>query len=87
MAQGLVVLVFAIGGLDIVWSGLRTARLALALAGGVCVFVGLMILEATSAFWTTESLEVWNAFMYGGVTMSQYPWKSIGHGSGGSSSS
>jgi ABC-2 type transport system permease protein len=39
----------------------------------VCVFVGLMILEATSAFWTTESLEVWNAFTYGGVTMSQYP--------------
>ena len=38
-----------------------------------CVFVGLMILEATSAFWTTESLEVWNAFTYGGVTMSQYP--------------
>ena len=27
----------------------------------------------TSAFWTTESLEVWNAFTYGGVFMSQYP--------------
>jgi viologen exporter family transport system permease protein len=39
----------------------------------MCVFVGLMVLEATSAFWTTESLEVWNAFTYGGVTMSQYP--------------
>ena len=32
-----------------------------------------MLLEATTAFWTTESLEVWNAFTYGGVTMSQYP--------------
>jgi ABC-2 type transport system permease protein len=32
-----------------------------------------VILQATSAFWTTESLEVWNAFTYGGVFMSQYP--------------
>ena len=44
-----------------------------AIAGGVCLFIGLIILQATSAFWTTESLEVWNAFTYGGVTMSQYP--------------
>ena len=31
------------------------------------------MLQATSAFWTVETLEVWNAFTYGGVTMSQYP--------------
>jgi viologen exporter family transport system permease protein len=46
----------------------------------VCLFAGLRILEATRAFWATESLEVWNAFAYGGVAMSQYlleiyrPW-------------
>jgi ABC-2 type transport system permease protein len=73
LAQGIVVLAFSIATLDILWSGPRIALLGLAVAGGVCVFVGLMILEATSAFWTTESLEVWNAFTYGGVTMSQYP--------------
>jgi ABC-2 type transport system permease protein len=72
-AQGLAVLVFAIQTLDIAWSGPRIVLLALAVIGGVCLFIGLMILEATSAFWTTESLEVWNAFTYGGVTMSQYP--------------
>jgi viologen exporter family transport system permease protein len=72
-AQGLAVLVFANQTLDIAWSGQRIALLALAVTGGVCLFIGLMILEATSAFWTTESLEVWNAFTYGGVTMSQYP--------------
>jgi ABC-2 type transport system permease protein len=43
------------------------------MTGGICLFLGLVILQATSAFWTTESLEVWNAFTYGGVTMSQYP--------------
>jgi len=44
-----------------------------AICCGVCMFLGLIILQATSAFWTTETLEVWNAFTYGGVTMSQYP--------------
>jgi ABC-2 type transport system permease protein len=73
LTQGLAVLVFAIATVEIPWSGPRVGLLGLALMGGVCVFVGLMILEATTAFWTTESLEVWNAFTYGGVTMSQYP--------------
>lgn len=73
LAQGLAVFAFAVATVEIPWSGPRIALLALALTAGVCVFVGLMILEATSAFWTTESLEVWNAFTYGGVTMSQYP--------------
>jgi viologen exporter family transport system permease protein len=73
LTQGLAVLLFAVATVDILWSGPHIVLLALALTGGVCVFVGLMILEATSAFWTTESLEVWNAFTYGGVTMSQYP--------------
>lgn len=73
LAQGVVVLLFAIITLDVAWSPARVALLTVTLVGGVCLFVGLMILEATSAFWTTESLEVWNAFTYGGVTMSQYP--------------
>jgi ABC-2 type transport system permease protein len=73
LAQGVAVLLFAISALDVVWSGDRIALLVLAVAGGVCMFIGLMILQATSAFWTTESLEVWNAFTYGGVFMSQYP--------------
>jgi ABC-2 type transport system permease protein len=80
LGQGLAVLVFAMEMLDVAWSAPRIALLALALINGVCLFIGLMILEATSAFWMTESLEVWNAFTYGGVTVSQYaleiyrPW-------------
>lgn len=72
-AQGTVVLLYAFSTLDIDWSVGRAALLAAAIAGGVCLFIGILTLQATSAFWTTESLEVWNAFSYGGVTMSQYP--------------
>jgi ABC-2 type transport system permease protein len=71
--QGAAVLAFAIATLDVAWSADRVALLVLSVASGVCLFIGLVILQATSAFWTTESLEVWNAFTYGGVTMSQYP--------------
>jgi ABC-2 type transport system permease protein len=73
LAQGLAVMGFAIAAQDQFGSAERMALLAVTIGGGVCLFVGVMILQATSAFWTTESLEMWNAFTYGGVSMSQYP--------------
>jgi len=73
LAQGTAVLVYAITSLDLAWSLPRLLLLVAAIAGAVCTFLGLLVLQATSAFWTIESLEVWNAFTYGGVTMSQYP--------------
>jgi len=73
LAQGAVVLTYSLTSLDLAWSVPRLLLLAGALAGGACTFLGLLVLQATSAFWTVESLEVWNAFTYGGVTMSQYP--------------
>jgi ABC-2 type transport system permease protein len=73
LAQGAIILIWAILVLDLSWTGPRLALLLATICGGVCLFMGLVILQATSAFWTTESLEVWNAFTYGGVTMSQYP--------------
>jgi len=73
LAQGAAVLAFAVHTLAIPWSAGRVALLVLAIACGVCLFIGVVVLEATSAFWTTEGLEFWNAFTYGGVSMSQYP--------------
>ena len=43
------------------------------IAGGVALFTGIMILQATLSFWTIESLEVANTLTYGGVEASQYP--------------
>jgi ABC-2 type transport system permease protein len=73
LAQGLIVLLYAMAVLDVSWTIGRVALLIFAIGCGVCMFFGLLVLQATSAFWTTEGLEVWNAFTYGGVTMSQYP--------------
>jgi ABC-2 type transport system permease protein len=73
LAQGTAVLVYALSSSDLTWTLPKTLLLAGAIACTVCAFLGLLLLQATSAFWTVESLEVWNAFTYGGVTMSQYP--------------
>jgi len=71
LSQGVAVLVWA--GLGIDWSIGTAGVLAGALAGTTCLFMGLAILQATSAFWTIETLEVWNAFTYGGSYAAQYP--------------
>lgn len=73
LTQGGLILGYAIATLDVDWSLPRVLLLVAAIAGGVCMFLGLCVLQATMAFWTTETLEVWNAFTYGGVTASQYP--------------
>jgi ABC-2 type transport system permease protein len=73
LVQGIAVLGYAFSVLDIAWSPAHVVLVVAAIAGSLCVFVGLVVMQATMAFWTTDSLEVWNAFTYGGVTMSQYP--------------
>lgn len=73
LLQGIAVLIYAIVALDIDWSVPRVLLMFGAIAGTICVFMGIIILQATSAFWTTETVELWNAFTYGGLTMSQYP--------------
>jgi ABC-2 type transport system permease protein len=73
LVQGAAVLAYAISAGAIDWTAARAALLAASIACGMCVFLGLLVLQATTAFWTIESLEVWNAFTYGGVTMGQYP--------------
>jgi len=50
-----------------------TLWLLATIAGGVALFTGILILQATLSFWTIESLEVANALTYGGVEASQYP--------------
>ncbi len=73
LAQGVAVLAWASFGLGIEWSAPSVALLTFAVAGGVCMFFGLIVLQATLAFWTTETLEIMNVVTYGGVETTQYP--------------
>lgn len=73
LSQGLLVLLWAAAALDVSWSVGRILLLVVALTGGACLFYGLLVLQATLCFWTTESLEIMNTVTYGGVETAQYP--------------
>ena len=51
----------------------KMGLVALTLTGGACLFYGLIVLQATLAFWTTESLEIVHTVTYGGVQTAQFP--------------
>jgi ABC-2 type transport system permease protein len=73
LAQGVIVLAIATHLLGIGWDARKLALLAAAVAGGIALFVGILVLQATLAFWTIESLEIANTLTYGGVEAAQYP--------------
>lgn len=72
-AQGLLVLLWSAGQLNIDWTSANTMLLLLAIAGGACLFSGLFIFQAALCFWTTESIEIVNCTTYGGVEAAQFP--------------
>jgi ABC-2 type transport system permease protein len=73
LAQGAIV--WAIGAYltGLGWSWSAWATLTFAVLGGTALFSGILILQATLAFWTVESLEIANTLTYGGVEAAQYP--------------
>ena len=73
LTQGLVVLLWASHALDLTWTPDKLLLALLTILGGACLFYGLIVLQATLAFWTTESLEIVNTVTYGGVETAQYP--------------
>ena len=72
-AQGLIILIWAASALNIKWTLARIALTIFTIAGGACLFIGLFVLQATLAFWTTETLEIVNTVTYGGTETAQYP--------------
>lgn len=73
LTQGILVLVWASTSLQIDWTVARLGLVAFTIFGGACLFYGLIVLQATLAFWTTETIEIVNAVTYGGVATAQYP--------------
>jgi len=72
-SQALIVLFWSAGQLPSFWTLFNGILLCTGIAGGVCLFSGLFVLQATLCFWTTESLEIVNCATYGGVETAQFP--------------
>ena len=73
LAQGMLAWGVGVHLSHIGWSPTSWAILAFAVTGGIALFSGILILQATLAFWTVESLEVANTLTYGGIEAGQYP--------------
>ncbi len=73
LTQGLLVLAWSAARLGVTWSAGRILLSLAAVLGGACLYSGIVVLQATAAFWTTETLEVFNCLTYGGVATTQYP--------------
>ncbi len=73
LLQGLIVLLWATSALDVVWTMPKIALMLFTITGGVCLFTGLFVIQATWGFWTIESLELMNTMTYGGTETAQYP--------------
>jgi ABC-2 type transport system permease protein len=68
-------IVFAVGAsaVRLAFPPAHILLLAWTLAGGVALFGGILLLQATLSFWTVDALEVANILTYGGVQAGQYP--------------
>lgn len=73
LLQGAITIWVATVLLPITWTPAMIALALWTIAGGVALFMGLLILQAVLAFWTVESLEVFNTVTYGGVQAAQFP--------------
>lgn len=73
LLQAQIIFGWAIWSLSIDWSVFKVGLIFVSVLGGVGVFYGLFILQATLAFWTVESLEIINVVTYGGNETAHYP--------------
>ena len=73
LAQAVLVWGIGVHLTSIAWTWQVWATLLFAVAGGTALFCGILVLQATLAFWTVESLEIANTLTYGGVEAAQYP--------------
>ncbi len=73
LTQGLLVILWASSQLKLHWTLAHVWLALFAMFGGFCLFYGLFILQATLAFWSTETLEIMNTVTYGGTETAQYP--------------
>lgn len=73
LIQGAAVLAVGLSWQNATWGFDRWLLMLLTVIGGAFLFSCISVLQATSAFWTVESIEVWNCITFGGVSTVQYP--------------
>ncbi|MCA1644146.1 MAG: ABC-2 family transporter protein [Chloroflexi bacterium] len=73
IAQAALVLVIALGLLDLTWSADKIVVLVLATVSGTVIYFAIFVLGATFCFWTVQAKEVTHVFTYGGDGLASFP--------------
>jgi ABC-2 type transport system permease protein len=73
LLQAMIVFGFGASALRLSFTPSHVLLLAWTLAGGMALFGGILVLQATLSFWTVDGLEVANILTYGGTQAGQYP--------------
>ncbi len=73
VAQSAAILAIALTQLPIQWTPARALMLASTFVTGPLIFASIWVIGATMTFWTVETMEITNAFTYGGNVLTSYP--------------
>jgi ABC-2 type transport system permease protein len=76
--QALLVMVIALGNLQIDWTVPKVLLLAISLISGLIIFAAIFVLGAAFQFISIDSAELANSFTYGGQMLTQYPLSIFG---------
>ncbi|MHB9861429.1 ABC transporter permease [Streptomyces sp. YIM S03343] len=73
IAQGILVLGYALSRLDVDWTPLKLLLMPVTVVSGGLIFCSVFVAGAAFQFVAQDASEVQNAFTYGGTTLLQYP--------------
>jgi len=71
--EGFIILMFALGQLNVHWTLGKILYLPVVFCSQVLMMGGMFVASSTLAFWTLQSVEAVNILTYGGVEMMSYP--------------
>nr|BFD84593.1 ABC transporter permease [Streptomyces sp. Xyl84] len=73
VTQGLLVLGYALGTLDLHWTAAKVLLMPVMVLSGCAIFCAVFVAGAAFQFVAQDASEVQNAFTYGGTTLLEYP--------------
>lgn len=73
LAQGVLVLGWALSRVDVHWTVVTVLMMPMMLASGAAIYCAVFVCAAAFQFWAGDASEIQNSVTYGGNTMLQYP--------------
>lgn len=73
LSMGLIGLVWGIAAQPQPFGAAQYGMIAVCIFSGILLFLGVLLMQGATCFWTIKSTEAFNAVTYGGISMASYP--------------